>query len=95
MVSVTDILNQSLPDFCHDPRISPAHISLFLAILYHFQLQGSAAVEISKKEITQMAKISETTYHRCIHQLHAYGYIRYMPSFDPKKKSVVFLSSAA
>lgn len=85
------ILKRFQQGITNDPRICPAHISLFLAILQFHEQQGKP-ISASKKQIVVAAKISETTYHRCIHQLHEYGYIRYMPSFDPKQASSIYIS---
>ena len=76
-----------------DPRIGPSHISLFLAILYASkeELNGSP-ITVFKKDIIKHAKISEGTYHRCMHQLTAYGYLKYNPSFNPMSGSLVKIS---
>lgn len=40
----------------------------------------------------KMAKISGLgTYHKCIRDLNNFGYIRYQPSFNYRKKSKVYL----
>jgi len=75
-----------------DARISPAHISVYLAIFLLYDRQGTQPVMASKKTIAGAAKISETTYHRCMQQLQEYGYIQYVPSFDPKKMSKIYIS---
>jgi hypothetical protein len=76
-----------------DARISPAHISLYMALfqklgMKHFQ----NPVSFSSHEIMPMAKIdSRATYHRCLKDLVESGYIRYIPSCNPFLKSLAFL----
>ncbi len=92
-MQVTDhviaLLDRFLKAILQDPRVSPAHISLYLSILQQYQLQGTMPVQVYRDSMAAQAKISDTTYHRCINQLHQYGYIRYIPSYDPKKNSTV------
>ncbi|TXJ29891.1 MAG: hypothetical protein E6Q24_01380 [Chitinophagaceae bacterium] len=92
MTQIATILHYFIISATEDSRISPAHISLFLAILLNYQDRGALPIEVSKKEIIKKAKISETTYHRCMRQLHAYGYIHYQPSFDPIKSNLVYIN---
>ncbi len=40
----------------------------------------------------EVAKISGlATYHKCIKDLHDYGYIQYEPSYNPAVSSQVYL----
>lgn len=76
-----------------DNRLNPTHISLYLALfqfwnLNHFQ----NPISISRTEMMRLSKISALgTYHKCIKQLQEYGYIEYLPSFNPYKGSLVNL----
>lgn len=76
-----------------DDRLNPTHISLYLALfqfwnLNHFQ----NPISISRTEMMRLSKISALgTYHKCIKQLQEYGYIEYLPSFNPYKGSLVNL----
>lgn len=73
-----------------DPRISPAHISIFLAILsVAIRKGGHPEVIVYKKLLTRQAKISGRTYQRCMKDLHQYGYIQYTPSYNPSEGSLV------
>ena len=67
-----------------DNRISPVHISLFIAIAQQWRNKDcSNAICILTREIMQLSKISgRATYYRCLKELHEYGYIRYSPSHD-------------
>ncbi len=76
-----------------DNRLNPTHVSLYMAIFQfwnagHFQ----NPVSISRQELMRISKIcAKATYHKCIKDLHNYGYIQYLPSFNPFKGSLVYL----
>ena len=76
-----------------DERLNPTHISLYLALfqfwnLNHFQ----NPISISRNEMMRLSKISAFgTYHKCIKELQTFGYIEYIPSFNPYKGSLVNL----
>ncbi|MBN8856262.1 MAG: hypothetical protein BGO55_08865 [Sphingobacteriales bacterium 50-39] len=77
----------------NDFRINAIHIALYLAL---FQLwyknNGRDPVSFSKQELMKAAKINgRATYHRCIRELHEYGYISYVPSHHPVLGSIAFL----
>ena len=76
-----------------DPRIGPLHISLYVAIYSCWIRQGGGqVVEVSAKELKDLAKISGgTPFYRRLKQLHKYGYLVYEPSFNPVVRSRVML----
>ena len=76
-----------------DNRLNPTHVSLYMAI-FQFWNAGrfQNPVSISRQELMRISKISaKATYHKCIKDLHSYGYIQYLPSFNPFKGSLVYL----
>jgi len=75
-----------------DARISPIHISLFTAIVqYASEQEGSDPVCFFSKDVMRLAKISGlATYHRSIKELHQYGYIKYVPSYNHFLGSLVY-----
>jgi hypothetical protein len=76
-----------------DARIGASHISLYCALLQLGLKQHAEPVFIMAPEIMKVAKIAGiATYHKCIKELHEYGYIRYMPSYNHRKKSKVYLN---
>ena len=77
----------------NDPRIAPSHISLFVAIIQYAKEHDIVnPLIIPKRELMNLAKIScEGTYHKNIRQLHEYGFIRYVPSFNRFEGSKIFL----
>jgi hypothetical protein len=46
---------------------------------------------VTRRELMAFSKIaSVATYHKCIRELDAFGYIRYYPSYHPKLGSQVY-----
>ncbi|GAA0537221.1 hypothetical protein LX66_1922 [Chitinophaga japonensis] len=78
----------------NDPRISITHIGVFSAILQYWQShEGRNPVEAYSYDIMPLAKISSSkTYHRCIRDLNAYGYVRYEASFKRNQASKIYLN---
>ncbi len=76
-----------------DHRIGATHISLFMALFQLYNLNRfQNPVDITRIEVMEVAKISGlATYHRCIKDLSDFGYIQYIPSYNPSIKSQVFL----
>jgi len=74
-----------------DSRISPAHIALYMALFQCWNKQGfQNPVPVVRRQVMQAAKISGlATYHRCIKDLHRFGYFVYQPSYNPAKGSQV------
>jgi hypothetical protein len=92
---VVNDFNSALFDFlavaAEDVRISPVHISLYLAILHYYKKQDfKIPVSVYSRELMKQAKISTNTYHKCIIELHNYGFVRYVPSFNPMLGSLVY-----
>jgi hypothetical protein len=76
-----------------DDRLLPTHISLFMAIFYYSNAQNPYALfHVCRRKLMQFSRIrSKSTYHKCISDLVEYGYITYVPSFDPFRASQVSL----
>ena len=76
-----------------DNRISPVHVSLFMAIVQHWNNNNcKSPVCVFSKDLMQLAKISGVaTYHRSIKELHEYGYIEYQPSYNHFSGSLISL----
>jgi hypothetical protein len=89
---------QPLVDFyevvTEDGRISPSHISLYMALLYRWNLAGGEnPIVISRDGVMKSAKISARhTYNKCMRELHCYGYIKYRPSSHPLEGSMVSIN---
>lgn len=78
-----------------DNRISPVHISLFMAIVQHWDESNcQSPICIFSRDLMQLAKISGVaTYHRSMRELHEYGYISYEPSYNHFSGSLVYILS--
>ena len=80
-----------------DDRLNPTHVSMYMAIfqfwnINHFQ----NPISISRNQVMLVSKISSTaTYHKCMKELNEYGYLEYLPSFNPYKGSLVRLFNLA
>ena len=75
-----------------DSRLLSTHVSLFTGL---FACYGRSGFEnpfpVNRKTLMAYSKIASiATYHKCIRELDAYGYIRYEPSFHPAKGSLVY-----
>lgn len=76
-----------------DAIIGTSHISLYMALFQTYNLHGfQNPVSITRSQIMTVAKISGlATYHKCIKDLAALGYIKYEPSFNPGIGSKVWI----
>lgn len=76
-----------------DKQLNPTHISLYIALFQFWNCNRfKNPISISRDEIMRISKISsKATYHKCLKALHAQGYIRYEPSYNPFKGSHVYL----
>jgi hypothetical protein len=76
-----------------DNRIGTTHISLYMALFQFYNLNKFCnPVYITRASVMEVAKISGlATYHKCIKDLHAFGYIQYLPSYNPAINSQVCL----
>lgn len=78
-----------------DDRLGPLHVSMYVSL---FQFWNASRfknpISISRSELMRVSKISsKATYHKCIKELNNYGYLRYEPSFNPIRGSLVYLFS--
>lgn len=77
-----------------DERLNPSHVSLYVSVFHywnrnHFQ----NPVSVSRSQLMRISKIgSLATYHKCIRELHHFGYLRYVPSYNPFRGSWVYLA---
>lgn len=86
--------------FCkvvNDPRISKAHMAVYMALFYLWSKQQfKGFLLVYSWQIMPIAKISTSgTYYTIMKQLHEYGYLEYRPSFYRKKASEVNLEATA
>lgn len=76
-----------------DDRLTTAHVSLYMALFQFWNLNRfQNPISISRNEMMEISKIGSTnTYTKCLKELDKYGYIQYLPSFNPLKGSTVNL----
>ncbi len=76
-----------------DSRITPFHISLYMALFRRWNLNFfKNPVSVSRDELMKLSKIgSVNTYIKCLKELDAFGFIRYQPSYNPHRGSLVYL----
>jgi hypothetical protein len=77
-----------------DPRIGPVHISLYGALLSLWEQNAfENPISVFSHEVMPRCKISGlATYHRSIRELHQYGYIKYVPSYNHFLGSLVYVT---
>ena len=77
-----------------DPRISSRHVSLYVSIFqFWIKKECESSLELFSKEVMGLCKISaSSTYHKTIRELHEFGYIQYVPSFNHNKRSLICLT---
>lgn len=77
----------------HDQRLMATHQSLYLALFYCWQQSGcKGTFTVSRKQLMPLARLqSVATYHKCMRELKAFGYIEYHPSYNYYKGSQVSL----
>lgn len=76
-----------------DERLTPHHVSLYLALFHcwnsnHFK----NPVSLTRQEVMSLSRIgSANTYVKCLKDLHEWGYVQYMPSYNPMRGSKINL----
>ncbi|WP_301928359.1 hypothetical protein [Ferruginibacter sp.] len=76
-----------------DSRINSTHISLYVSLVHQWMAKGKTnPLSVYRQDIMSLCKISGTaTYHKSIRELHEYGYIKYVPSFNHFLGSLVYI----
>jgi hypothetical protein len=76
-----------------DTRLNQSHVSLYMALFQFWNLNRfENPFKIIRSEVIKLSKIgSINTYHKCLHDLHQYGYLIYEPSFNPMQGSSIHL----
>ena len=87
------LLNGFIQSVKADPCINTAHISLYISLVSHWYANGGEnPLSVFSYEIMPVCKISGVaTYHRSIRELHEYGYIKYVPSYNHFLGSLVYI----
>jgi hypothetical protein len=79
----------------HDTDLNPTHVSLYMALFQTWNVNRfQNPISITRNEMMRISKIySKATYHKCINELHAKEYIKYEPSHNPFKGSLIYVNS--
>jgi len=88
-----ELLERFLNAAAEDPFIHPAHISLYVTLLYYWKRQDFInPVDVRRDKLMKQAKITgRTTYQRCLRELRERGYILYEPKYNRFVNSCIYL----
>ncbi len=77
-----------------DARVGTTHISLYMALLQQWNLNGGKnPIEVSRNQIMKAAKIqSRHTFNQHINALCEYGYISYKPAINASVQSKIIIN---
>lgn len=75
-----------------DYRIGSTHIAIFAALVQFCIQKGMInPIQAYSMEIQKIAKImSPKTYHKCMRELHEYGYLFYVPTKNKNRRSSIY-----
>lgn len=78
-----------------DERLTPFHVSLYMALFRCWNISWfQNPISIARNEMMKLSKIgSVNTYTKCLKELDSFGFIKYKPSFNPHRGSLVYLFS--
>lgn len=87
-------LNTFFEKITRDERLNATHLCVYLALFQCWSKNNfQNPVSIRRAEIMRLSKVSaKTTYHKCMKNLHAAGYIKYEPSYKPEGSMVHVLT---
>ena len=77
----------------NENAINPTHISLYLSLFQCWNVNRfKNPTGISREEIMKASKInSKATYHKCMKELEALGFMEYLPTYNPHSCSNVIM----
>lgn len=72
-----------------DPRLRPVHLAVAITFMKSWMKHSGCAFRISRRFVTTRSRIrSRATYHCVIRDLEEFVYVRYEPSYPPRKGSL-------
>ena len=91
-----DQFNAAFSQLSNDDRVTVWHVCVYMAIFFRWQENACRnPVSVTRREIMRLAHIgSIATYHKYIRQLQDFGYLEYLPSYDPALGSQVYIRSS-
>lgn len=86
-------LNNSFKRFTDDQKATPFHISLYMALFHKWNsAKFRNPLSIARDDLMFLSKIgSANTYIKCLKELHAWGYIKYVPSHSYHIGSKIYM----
>ena|ERR1700722_20993806 len=77
-----------------DERIKPCHISLYAALVHCWEKgEWRNPASVTRRELMQLSHIYSTpTYHKHMLELVDFGFIQYLPSYNPFLGSLVYFN---
>jgi hypothetical protein len=92
-MNYTKHLSEFFDRTIHDQSLNPTHISLYMVLFQFWNINRfQNPISITREEVMHISKIgSKATYHKCMRELNAKGFLKYEPSFNPFKGSSVHL----
>jgi len=87
--SISKFFNRILTD----QRVRIWHVGTYVAlVLLWDKNRQSSPFQVSRRTIMQLSRArSAMTYHKYLKELEMLGYIKYLPSYHPKKGSKIWL----
>src|SRR5690554_2010848 len=84
-------LTEAMNKMSDDDRLNPSHVSLYIALFQFWNMNRfKSPISVTRTDVMRVSKIgSNSTYHRCITDLHKWKYLEYLPSYNPFKGSKV------
>lgn len=76
-----------------DERLNPTHVSMYVSLFQFWNINRfQNPISISRNDLMKVSKISaKATYHKCMKELNEWQYLKYKPSYNPFKGSLVYL----
>ncbi len=89
-------LAKVLPEFFQamdrDPRLSSTHVSLYFSLIRQWaSTEFKGCIRVYARHGAHRAKISMVSYIKCLKDMHEFGYIRYVPSYNSAVPSSIYL----
>lgn len=74
-------------------RLTAHHVAMYYALFYYWNLSRfRIPMPVARDDIMKLARIgSKKTYHRCIQELDAWGYLQYEPTHDNQSRTTVHM----
>lgn len=88
---MVDDFEKSYRSMSNDGWVNVWHLTLFVALLFLWKRNNfKNPVAVTRRAVMTLAHVqSIATYHKCIKELQQFGYILYVPSYNPYTGSFI------